>query len=274
MLASPGSRVGGSIEIEASGSSFSEPASVRDQSIMNQHLLTRSPSHLLHRPMLVEPYARLDFIIDARNPCVDTAVRPKLSGWNVDVLMLRHVGAEIFQQHYPGLQQKALLAEPRHLAKRSPNLLDVVWRSGGVLLRCFQHSVQSLINIVSTAADPSGELPHLTGRFVPMALFSVRSNSQISSSFFWPNFSDHDQEIDSLPSRPRTIALCFVFIPPQHHLSPLRRRRQRTIWVCEPAIARIRAGRDDDVPSGCPCIDTLCYDGCAVFEITARWICI
>ena len=47
----------GSVEIEAGNSVPFDPATFRNQSALNQHVLPRSPGHLLNRPVLVQPCA-------------------------------------------------------------------------------------------------------------------------------------------------------------------------------------------------------------------------
>src|SRR5262245_9004583 len=90
----------GSVEIEAGNPVSFDPATFGNQSALNQHVLTRSPGHLLNRSVLVEPCARIYSDLfslciehwltiikhwNTANSCIDTARRPKLPRRNIEV---------------------------------------------------------------------------------------------------------------------------------------------------------------------------------------------
>ena len=49
------------VEVETRRFRFIEPSAVGNELVYDEHRLGRCPCHLLHRPVLIEPRARLDF---------------------------------------------------------------------------------------------------------------------------------------------------------------------------------------------------------------------
>jgi hypothetical protein len=99
------------IQIEGRGAAVLNPAAVKNQATADQRRLTRSPGHLFHRFVTVQPRIRvylLWFAVlvgngvaarisyrDWRDTSVDTFRRPHLPGWLKDVRVGRHVGMEV-----------------------------------------------------------------------------------------------------------------------------------------------------------------------------------